>query len=226
MACALVLRHHLEDSPGLIGEALVARGFELIVAMVDEEHPAPDIDGYDVLVILGSKCSVYDEEVKAAWFDRELALIGEADQQGTAILGICFGAQALCRYFGGEVTRAPQGEVGWFDVDVVPGRELSTGPWFEYHFDHCTLPEMAELWATSPQAIQAFSIGQHVGVQFHPELDEHQLREWLASDEEDARSLNMDLDALLEQTARETPRARVRALELVDLFLSHVRALA
>jgi len=222
MTRALVLRHHLEDSPGLVGEAFEARGYEIDLVMMDETSATPLLDGYDVMVILGSKCAVYDLEVEAKWFKEELALIGEADQKSLPILGICFGAQALCRFYGGEVSRAPDGEIGWFEIDVVADVELPRGPWFEFHFDHCTLPESAELWATSPRAVQAFSIGQNVGVQFHPEIDEAQLKEWLAADEEETRELGLDLDALLSETARETPAARVRAQELVDLFLRRV----
>jgi hypothetical protein len=70
--------------------------------------------------------------------------------------------------------------------------------------------------------VQAFSIGQNVGVQFHPEIDEAQLKEWLAADEEETRELGLDLEALLSETARETSAARGRAQELVDLFLRRV----
>jgi GMP synthase-like glutamine amidotransferase len=222
MARALFLRHHLEDSPGLVGEAFEARDYEIDLVMMDETSATPSIEGYDVMVILGSKCAVYDQEVEAAWFHRELVLIGEAERRSLPILGICFGAQALCRYFGGGVSRAPDGEIGWFDIDVVADVELPRGPWFEFHFDHCTLPDEAELWATSPRAVQAFAIGRNVGVQFHPEIDEAQLKEWLASDEDDARELGLDLEELLSETARETPAARIRAQELVDLFLRRV----
>jgi GMP synthase-like glutamine amidotransferase len=219
MARALVLRHHLEDSPGLIGEAFEARGYEIDLVLMNELSATPTLDGYDALVILGSKCAVYDHEVEAAWFHRELALIGDADGRQLPILGICFGAQALCRYFGGVVSRAVDGEVGWFDIDVEDGVELSRGPWFEFHFDACQLPESAKLWATSPRAVQAFAIGPHIGVQFHPEIDDAQLKEWLASDEEETRELGLDVAALLEETAQRTPEARVRAQELVDLFV-------
>jgi GMP synthase-like glutamine amidotransferase len=223
MARALVLRHHHEDTPGLIGEAFEKRGYDLDVVMMDTPTPTPSLEGYDVLVILGSKCAVYDHEVEAAWFHRELALIGEADERSLPILGICFGAQALCRFYGGTVTRAADGEVGWFEIDVRNDIPLPKGPWFEFHFDHCALPERAELWATSPRAVQAFAIGANVGVQFHPEVDDAQLKEWLAADEDDARELGLDVEALLAQTARETPAARERAQVLVDLFLSRVR---
>jgi GMP synthase-like glutamine amidotransferase len=219
MSRVLALRHHYEDRPGLVGEAFEGRGYEVDLVMMDETSATPSLDGYDAMVILGSKCAVYDQEVEAAWFHRELTLIGDAEARSLPILGICFGAQALCRYYGGDVRRAPDGEIGWFDIDVVADVELPRGPWFEFHFDHCTLPDSAELWATSPRAVQAFAIGRNVGVQFHPEIDEAQLKEWLAADEDDTRDLGLDLEGLLSETARETPAARVRAQELVDLFL-------
>lgn len=217
----LVVRHHVEDSPGLIGEAFEARGCEIDVVMLDETTGAPSLEGYDVLVILGSKSAVYEVEGNSSWFPQELALIADADAQTIPILGICFGAQALCRHFGGTVLRAAQEEIGWFDIDVVDGVELAPGPWMEFHFDECVLPEVAQVWATSPRAVQAFAIGPHLGVQFHPEVDDTQLKEWLAADD-DVRDVGIDVEALLIQTARETPGARVRAQELVDVFLRRV----
>jgi GMP synthase-like glutamine amidotransferase len=207
---ALFLRHHVEDSPGLVGEAFEARGYELDVVMIDESNGAPSLEGYNVLVILGSKCAVYDLELESDWFRQELMLIAEADARRLPILGICFGAQALCRQFGGTVRRADNEELGWFEIDVVEGVELSVVPWLEFHI---------EVWATSQRAVQAFAIGPHVGVQFHPEVDDAQLKEWFAAEEEDVRDFGIDIDALVEQTAQETPAARVRAQELVDLFL-------
>lgn len=221
MKRALVLRHHDEDRPGLIGDAFEARGFELCVAMMNAQSETPSLDGVDVLVILGSKCAVYDREVEAAWFGRELALMADAAERAIPILGICFGAQALCRLHGGIVSRADDGEIGWFEVDVASQVKLSSGPWFEFHFDACSLPSHAEVWATSPRAVQAFAIGRDVGVQFHPEIDEFQLAEWLTADPDESRDLGLDAEALLAQTARETPASRVRAAALVDLFLAH-----
>lgn len=222
MARALALRHHSEDRPGLIGEALALRGYQVDVAMMDARTASPSLEGYDLLVILGSKSAVYDHEVEAAWFGRELELIGDAERRGLAVLGICFGAQALCVYHGGEVTLATEGEIGWYEIDIVNGSALSKGPWFEYHFDRCTLPPGATLWATTASAVQAFSVGHHVGVQFHPELDHEQLRDWLTVGDEEAREVGIDVADLIARTERETPAARERALELVDLFLAHV----
>jgi GMP synthase-like glutamine amidotransferase len=219
----LFLRHHYEDRPGLVGEAFEARGYEVHVAMMDEHSPTPSVEGFDVLVILGSKHAVYDEEIEAAWFGRELDVIAEAERLSVPIFGICFGAQALCVHHGGVVERSKNPEVGWFDVDAHNDSGIPSGPWFEFHFDRCTLPDEAQLWATSPSAVQAFAVGKNVGVQFHPEVDDAQLADWFASgDDNGARDLGVDPVALLEETARETPAARLRAAQLVDLFLAHI----
>jgi GMP synthase-like glutamine amidotransferase len=222
MARVLVIRHHWEDHPGLIGEALATRGYQLDVVMMDETTSTPSLDGYDVLVILGSKNAVYDKEVEAAWFGKELELIGDAEARGLAILGICFGAQALCVFHGGEVIPSDFPEIGWFEVEAVNDSAIASGPWFEYHFDRCVLPVGAQLWAKSARAVQAFAVGNHVGVQFHPEVDELQLRDWLAVGGDEARASGVDVEALLAETRRETSAARIRAGNLVDLFLAHI----
>jgi GMP synthase-like glutamine amidotransferase len=225
MARLLVLRHHDEDHPGLIGEAFVARGFELDVVMMNDNTPTPSAAGYDALLILGSSSAVYDHDVETSWFGRELGVIAEAGEFDVPVLGICFGAQALCLFHGGEVTRAPEPEIGWYVVDVEPGSDIEPGPWFEFHFDHCTLPSDAQLWASTPRAVQAFAVGANVGVQFHPEIDDGQLRDWLDSAAESAREFGHDIEELLEETRREVPAARERAHRLVERFLRHSGAL-
>jgi len=223
VARALVLRHHLEDHSGLIGEAFEARGYEIDLRMMNAANSTPSLDGYDVVVVLGSKSAVYDQEVEAAWFGRELALIGDAQDRGIPVLGICFGAQALCIFHGGIVEPSPNPEIGWYEIEAVGGSTIAVGPWFEFHFDHCTLPPEARLWATSPQAVQAFSVGKNVGVQFHPEVDHLQLLDWFAGGDEEARAFGVDVEGLIEETQRQTPDARIRARDLVDLFLEHAQ---
>ncbi len=189
---------------------------------MDESSPTPSLDGYDLLVILGSKSAAYDNEVLAGWFGRELTLIGDAEARALPILGICFGAQALCVYHGGEVTPSTEPEIGWYEIEPVNESPIPKGPWFEYHFDRCVLPEGATLWAQSESAVQAFAIGGHVGVQFHPELDHLQLRDWFETGEDEAREFGVDIEALMARTEDETPAARERAAELVDVFLRFV----
>ena len=223
MTRALVLRHHLEDHSGLIGEAFESHGYEIDLRMMNEDSVSPSLEGYDVFVILGSKSAVYDKEVEQAWFGREIELIADAVRRDIPIFGICFGAQALCLFHGGIVERSNEPEIGWYEVEAHNDSGIAAGPWFEFHFDHCLLPEDAQLWATSARAVQAFCVGRNVGVQFHPEIDHVQLKDWFASGIEEARDFGVDVDRLIEETKLETPAARGRALDLVELFLSHIK---
>jgi GMP synthase-like glutamine amidotransferase len=217
----LVVRHHDTDDAGLVGEALTAKGVGIETVMVDHASTAPYPIEHDAVVVLGSNSSVYDERVRREWLGDELDTLQRYDRDGVPIFGICFGAQVLCEVFGGKVERAPRGEVGWFEIDVEPGAEISPGPWFEYHHDRCLLPESVRVLASTDVAVQAFTHGRHLGVQFHPEIDDAQLERWLHSDREEPRAHTDHEAALLAETARQTPAARQRTAGLVDYFWRH-----
>lgn len=216
-----MVRHHLEDDAGLVGLALVDRGFDVETVLVDASHPAPTDFVADLIVVLGSNASVYDAAVRAAWLDAEMDSLARADGRGTPIFGICFGAQILADLCGGRVERAPAGEIGWYDVDVAADAPVGAGPWFEYHHDRCVLPAQARVWATTRDAVQVFTIGRHVGVQFHPEIDGDQLSRWFDSEHGSSRAYSDDQHALLARTRAETPGATRRTAELVDTVLAH-----
>ena len=95
MQRVIVIRHHDVDSPGFIGGAFEARGAELAVHLFPDDGPlpAPAPDHVDHVVVLGAVSSVNDPD---AWIAEELAWLRRADQEGLPVLGICFGAQALC----------------------------------------------------------------------------------------------------------------------------------
>ncbi len=217
MAHVLFVRHHVEDQPGLIGRALVSLGHTLDVVLVDERAVVPSLAGADALVILGSSESVYDAGTRERWLDREFDLVVEADRRGLPILGICFGAQVLCQLAGGHVSRAAQSELGWMTVDPAPGSPIEPGPWFAYHDDACRLPAQAEVLATSPRAVQAFRVGRHLGVQFHPEVDAAQLRAWFAADSSAGRA-SARAAAFVEQALGHETSAFERATRLVHHF--------
>ena len=58
---------------------------------------------------------------------------------------------------------------------------IPAGPWLEFHGDRCLLPAGATVLARNEVAVQAFRIGRHLAVQFHPEVDGPQLKRWLDS---------------------------------------------
>jgi GMP synthase-like glutamine amidotransferase len=217
MMRVVVIRHHGVDSPGFIGDAFEARGADLAVHLLPDDGPLPAFDGVDHIVVLGAIASVNDPE---PWIPGELDWLRAADQVGVPVLGICFGAQALCAALGGRVEAMERKEIGWFVVDPADPEVIPAGPWLEFHGDRCLLPDDAMVLARNDAAVQAFRIGRHLAVQFHPEVDGPQLKRWLDSmGIREARIAGVDPDQFLADTIREEPAARARADRLVAAAL-------
>jgi GMP synthase-like glutamine amidotransferase len=88
--------------------------------------------------------------------------------------------------------------VGWLPVELTgaaasdpvfaaaPAR-FEAFQWHHYTYD---LPEGAIELAQSRACTQAFRLGAAVGIQFHAEVTETQIEEWLAEDPDDVDDVN------------------------------------
>jgi GMP synthase-like glutamine amidotransferase len=219
MRRVIVVRHHDVDSAGFIAAAFEARGAELDVRLFPDDGPLPEpaqLDDVDHVVILGAVSSVNDPD---PWIAEELAWLRRVDEAGLPVLGICFGAQALCAAFGGRVEAMAGKEIGWVLVDTIDPGLVPAGPWLEFHGDRCLLPAGAAALARNEVGVQAFRLGRHLAVQFHPEVDGPQLKRWLDAGYEDLERVGLDPDEFLADTIREEPAARERADRLVAAAL-------
>ena len=209
----VVIRHHDVDSAGFIADAFEARGAALAVHLFPDDGPLPALDSVDHVVVLGAISSVNDPD---PWIAAELDWLRAADQAGLPVLGICFGAQALCAALGGQVEAMDRKEIGWTLVDPFDHEIVPAGPWLEFHGDRCLPPAAATVLARNETAVQAFRLGPHLAVQFHPEVDGPQLKRWLdAGGSTDAERHGLDPGEFLADTIREEPAARERADRLV-----------
>lgn len=211
----IVVRHHSVDDAGFIADAFRARGAELTVHQFPKEGPLPPLAGVDHVIVLGAVWSVYEERI-SRWIGEELDWLRAADAAGIPVLGICFGAQALAAALGGKVEHAGRSEVGWTTIETLDPDLIEAGPWMEFHHDRCLLPPEARLLARNELCVQAFSIGPHLGVQFHPEVDGAQLSRWLTDGgKAEAEEAGQDPDKLMAQTEAEEAQAALRADRLV-----------
>jgi GMP synthase-like glutamine amidotransferase len=220
----IVVRHHAIDDAGFIAEAFRARGAELVVHLFPKGGPLPALDGADHIVVLGAAWSVYEERI-SGWIGDELDWLRAADAAGIPVLGICFGAQALTAALGGEVEAAPRSEVGWTMVETLDPDLVEPGPWLEFHHDRCLPPPGARLLARNELCVQAFTVGPHLAVQFHPEVDAAQVTRWLADGgKAEAEAAGQDPDKLIAQTEAEEQQAALRADRLVAAALRLAKA--
>ncbi len=136
------------------------------------------------------------------------------------MLGICFGAQLLAQLTGGSVGPAQQPERGWISVDGAP----YTGDWFAWHGDEITVPEQAQVIARSDACVQAFRIGPHLGVQFHPEVTIEMITSWLDEHrrQEQLSAVASTVDTVLAQSASRAEQAEQDAHRLYAGFFGFV----
>ena len=164
----VLIRQHVEYAPpGLLAAWLEARGLAYEVDRSWVGAPLPDPAGYAFVASLGHSRGPGDTHDPAV--AAELELLGRAVARGVPVLGLCFGGEALAAVLGGRVERAAVPELGWREIETDDPLLVPAGPWLEWHFESFTTPPGATELARTADATQAFRLGPHLAVQFHPE---------------------------------------------------------
>ncbi len=174
--------HWFQHAPfeglGSIAEWLARKAAQVSSTRFFERAVFPSLDDLDLLIVMGGPMSV-NEENAHPWLKEEKELIAEAIGRGSAVLGICLGAQLIAAALGARVRRNDFTEIGWFPVEATGGtaaggldgilpRRLEAFHWHGETFD---LPQGARHLARSEACSnQAFAFADRVlGLQFHLE---------------------------------------------------------
>lgn len=232
---ALFIEHDHVSPPGPVAERLVHHGFtyDEVVVVTEPNFRSPNVnfdfpnpDDYDLLIPLGAPWGAWDDGCIGNWLQPELDLFRSEVTNGKPVLGICFGGQLIARAMGGSVAPGPKAEIGWTSIFSDEPDIVSDGPWFQFHYDKWVVPPGAREIARNPVASQAYIINRTLGLQFHPEIDEVSLKQWLdwGGDKEVLKD-GQDPDVMLQQTRAFSAVARERTYALVDGFLSKVAGL-
>jgi GMP synthase-like glutamine amidotransferase len=224
-----VLIANTEDAdPGFIGRSLRARGYSFTEFLREDHGDWPTLDGFDLVVAMGSNWSTYWDHVSEPVL-AEQQLLAEALHRGIGVLGICFGAQQLSVALGGQVSRAETPEIGWYQVFPVPEvahlapPSLTRGAWMQWHYDRFSAPAGATVLADSPVGPQAMVCGTALALQFHPEATESIVRLWTTGEgAEELSAINLRQDQLMLETTSHVQDSEQRCDELVEWFLEKI----
>lgn len=180
----LILQHVAVEGPGLIAKALDRAGVSWRVKMLlTEDRPRlPEITELSGVVLMGGPMDAGDLRTFPA-LGLEQQLVREAVAVGLPVLGVCLGHQLIALSLGAEVDYGATREIGVAPVqasgELAFLDELEVLHW---HTDNAGLPVGAQrLASTGGCANQAFRYGSALGLQFHLELDDELLSEWLKS---------------------------------------------
>lgn len=184
------ITHH-----GQVGVALHERAARIGLYKPWADGRLPDMGLYDALVVFGGEQAATDDH-SHPYLPQLAALMAGAAAAGTAVLGICLGAQILARGLGAENRLGQAREFGWCPVvqtgvrdgarngakDPVLGALPARFPIFQWHSDTFTLPPGAVHLAQSDRAaVQCYRFGRAgYGMQFHFEVNRPMAADWLA----------------------------------------------
>jgi GMP synthase-like glutamine amidotransferase len=214
----LVRQHEEMTPPGLLVEWLEERSIPYEVHHSYKGEAVPDPSDYAFVASLGSPHGPNDKHEPSVV--DELELIGNAVEKNIPVLGLCFGGEVLSEVLGGRVEHAPVPELGWREIETDDPGAIPAGPWLEWHYERFTTPPGAVEVARTKDAAQAFRIGPHLGVQFHPESTVEIVANWVDMDTENLDGLGIeDGRALLDVEPGIEEVAREGAFRLFDAFL-------
>jgi GMP synthase-like glutamine amidotransferase len=180
----------------------LAKLFELdgfsVTILNSQNHSIPtDLISYSGIIILGGPMSVYDNY---EYLKNEQKLIKKAVDMNIPTLGICLGSQLIAEAMGGKVYPGNLKEIGWYDIEITENgnRDIFNGVTtlkntvFQWHGDTFELPPSAIILAKSNTYVQAFRIKTAIGIQFHIEVNESMINEWIRVYSKEASDLNLD----------------------------------
>jgi GMP synthase (glutamine-hydrolysing) len=219
-AAALVLEHDRDAPAALLIAWAQERGVALEI--VASGAPIPDPEGRPFVVSLGAEGAAYDTTLP--WIAAERTVLDRAIARDVPVLGICFGAQHLALALGGSVAPASRPEVGWLEIETSAPDLVPEGPWLQWHRDGFTVPPGAETLAVSAVGAQAFALGPHLGVQFHPEVTPAIALGWARDYPSSMAAAGTTLAAVRAGGERWGDDARARAFRLFDGFLARAQS--
>lgn len=215
-----MIQHVVSETPGLIADALRARGvpIETVHTYAGDRVPR-SVEGHSGLVVMGGPMGVYEQGAHPHLAD-EIGLLRTALESRVPILGVCLGSQLLAASLGARVAPAVK-EIGWLPVELT--EQAASDPlWqgipspftpFHWHGDAFELPAGARPLARSrASSCQAFSYaGRAYGLLFHLEVSAAMVHAMTRAFGGELDAAGVDGEAVLERARHAVPEIRETA---------------
>jgi len=230
MKNAVAIYHVAFEDAGTLGPVLEERGVELTYLQAGRDDLSPALDA-DLVLVLGGPIGIYEIE-RYPFLKEELALVEKLVKQGTPVVGICLGAQALAAVLAARVYPGKQAELGWNALTLTDDGKASPLDLLEglhilnWHGDTFDIPTGAtRLASTDLTPNQAFSYGPKVlALQFHVELPGRDMERWLIGHTLELAKNNVDLAQMRTETARYAPPTNEASRALFNMWLDNLSA--
>lgn len=189
-----VFMHVPFEGTGALGEWIDNKGFSVNYTKFYEDYTLPNLNDFELLIIMGGPMSVYEEALHP-WLKDEKAFIRKAIDAGKKIIGICLGSQLLAEVFGARVYPNQVKEIGWLPIKKT--EDAKKHPFLESFDDEITVfhwhgdtydlpPSTTHLFYSDNCKHQAFIYDNRViGLQFHFEVNEKSMDDMIVNGREE-----------------------------------------
>lgn len=194
---------HIEcESLGNLKDYFLADGFRVSEILVTKQKLPDRIDDFNAIVILGGPISANDD---FEYLKKEMQIVINSIKLEIPILGVCLGSQIIAKSCGAKIFSGPKKEIGWGKVDItdsgknslfkgIDERKINV---FHWHGDTFELPADAAALSYSDLYIQSFEYKTAFGIQFHLEVTQQMILEWMQVYQKELLSEKIDKQDIL-----------------------------